>query len=136
MQQSTATPSRPERASSLSHENAALWGAAPVLKNRASGFAGRVFVEVWASGNIQLVASNPKLLQPALVALQSSVPIHDTAMAIPKSSITGPNSGTDFLGRVIVEFWPDGPIVAVIGSNEPVLLERASKRLTEALLAT
>ncbi len=106
-----------------------LWGRAPVLTRRASGFVGRVTLEVWSDGGVNSVG-DPSLFGKALGILQlGSSTVRTTSVPIAPDPIMGSRDQADFLGRVIVEFWNDGAEVGVLGADERRLVDHAVKGL-------
>jgi hypothetical protein len=113
-----------------------LWSHSPVLRSPGGEFMGRVFVEAWDDGTARLVATDRSLIAPAVTALNDTTPIRESAVDLAASPVTGTlDGGAQFIGRVIVEFWRNGVVVAVIGSNEQLLLQYADKRLHQSLAA-
>lgn len=110
-------------------EHGVLWADAPVMRVGGSGYGGRVIVEVWDDETAFSVAKDAALLPAALAALQTRTPLREALVALPSTPIMGPHNGASFLGRVIVEFWADGPVVGLFGSDSR-LLDGAARHLS------
>jgi hypothetical protein len=75
------------------------------------------------------VANDISLARPAAAALNSTAAVSTADVHLPIEPITGKNSDTQFVGRVIVEFWADQPVVGVFGSDPGLMLEHATTAL-------
>ena len=116
----------------MSQEERNLWALAPVLTTQESGYRGQIFTEVWADGFVCVAMSDPRLVGPALAALQGPVPVTHSTRSIPASPVMMDRSEAPFLGRTIVEFRVDqAPVVGTVGADSGRLLE-----LTRAMLKT
>lgn len=120
MEKSTLKQTEPTRGEAVP-EHGILWADGPVLGDAGAGYGGRVIVEVWEDGRATSVTKGSALLPAALAALQTGAPRREARVALPHTPITGPHNGTSFIGRVIVEFGPDGPVVGVFGSDSRLL---------------
>jgi hypothetical protein len=108
----------------------ALWANGPVLKSGQGNFSGRVFVEVWADGTIQVVTSDRSLITGALRALQSTVPTHGAQVSLPASPVTD-RRRQGFLGRVVIDIWSAGAVVDSTGPDDVAAKDAAIRRLQQ-----
>jgi hypothetical protein len=110
------------RPGSVPPEHRQLWADAPVLRTTRSGYGGRVTVEVWVDGRVLWVSNSRALVPGALAALKSGSKVQEAPVDLSQTPMTGLHPhGTAFLGRVIIEFWPDGPVVAASGTDSRLL---------------
>jgi hypothetical protein len=131
----TTDSSTARRLEAAPADTTSLWGRAPVLQRRGTGFVGRILVEVWDDGASCLVASDLVSYQTALDALRYLTPLSAAEVALPALPITGIRSGALFLGRVIVESWQDQPVIGVFGEDKAGLVEHAIKKLNATIAA-
>jgi hypothetical protein len=120
-------------AAPLSHRR--LWADAPLLRS-GQGHAGRVMAEVWADGSCWLLTSNPSLYGPALTAMEDGPIAHNPEVELPESPSIARHEGSQFLGRLIVEFMSQRePAVATIGSDQQSIVTHARRRLRQMVAA-
>ena len=68
------------------------------------------------------------LLRKAVAALRTSKAVHRSVVALPATPITG-RPASRLAGRVIVEFWEDGPVVGVMGASAEMVRQAALHHL-------
>lgn len=131
--ESAPKPVRPSR------EHTNLWSGTPLLRAAGRGYQGQVIIEAWADGRVLSVMKGSRpaqggvptgMVSAALRALEGSRSVRNTRVSLPDSPMSGGHpAGAEFLGRVIVEFWASGPIIAVLGANEQQLRDLALRYL-------
>jgi hypothetical protein len=106
-----------------------FWGTAPLVpgnprsKGEDGTQSGHLRAEVWADGLITMVMSDPRLMGSALAALADAHVYTTTELPMPDHAVMTSRSDSEFLGRLLVDFWFNHPpLVAVVGEDTQRIL--------------
>jgi hypothetical protein len=111
-----------------------LWANSSLLEV-GQGYVGRVVAEVWLDGSCWLTATDPGLFGPALGALQGFPVVHNPELTL-LGDPTTQRPGSEFLGRVVIEFVSrQAPVVATIGQDGTLMTDHARRTLQQLAAA-